>query len=255
MTGDKDLASVPGAAYREVPAFFAADGEHLFGVLTSPTGDPTGLCVTMLAGAWYGPATHRNRLFVRLARRLATEWGCHSLRVDFHGAGESTGVSHLGLDDPFPGDLTGAVHWLQSQGIHRHVVVGACLGSRTALMAAPEIDGLEGLVLLAPPLGTEADHEAETYQVVPAVVDAFRYLMGAGIPTLVVYGRKEPGPRQAFEGGVLGPLDLDGATAAGHLELGSVPGRVHGSRRIEVQDAVLEAVAAWVSARHSVARS
>jgi len=248
------FAPQQAAAYRETPVFFPAEGENLLGVLTCPTGAAAGVSVTMLAGAWYGTAIHRNRLFVRLARRLAAEAGCHGFRVDYHGAGESTGVSHLGLDDPFPGDLVGAVRCLKRRDIRRHMVVGACLGSRTALAAAPDIFGLEGVVLLAPPLGTEADHDAGEHRVAPAVLDAFRRLVTARIPTLVVYGRREPA-LEVFERDVAAPLASEGGDGESPLQLRPVPGPVHGARRVEVQDAVIEVVTDWVSAQLASVRS
>lgn len=248
------LAAQPVGDYRESPVFFSADGEQLFGVLTSPTTAVAGVSVTMLSGAWYGTATHRNRVFVRLARRITAGTGCHCLRVDYHGAGESTGMSHLGLDDPFPDDLEGAVRWLESQGIRRHMVVGACLGSRTALMAASRILGLEGVILLAPPLGTEADHEQGVYRVISAVLDAFRYLVAERIPVLVVYGRAEAA-REVFERDVVGCLHGEGGVPGRELQVRSVPGRVNGARRVEVQDAILDVVADWISERVLSVRS
>lgn len=131
----------------EVPAWFDAAGNTLFGVFTRSTVDPLGVTVLMVPTGGVPLGTGRNRWQVHLARRLAAD-GYHSFRFDYHGAGESTGhIAEWRLDRPFKDDVLGAVRWLESHGLNRIVVVAACFGTRSALWAAAEIRGLEGVHL------------------------------------------------------------------------------------------------------------
>lgn len=50
----------------------------------------------------------RNRLYVRLARKLAAR-GFYVLRFDYHGVGESMGKAQYDLEEPFVTDLDGAI--------------------------------------------------------------------------------------------------------------------------------------------------
>lgn len=139
----------------ETPFYFSAeDGVTLFGILTSPPVDALGIAVVILSGGGAtAQATNRNRLSVHLARSLA-ELGFHALRFDYHGVGESSGVlaGAPPADQPFLGDVRGAVRWLRGRGIERFVLVGACFGARTALAYAPELEGLQSVLLVSPPL-------------------------------------------------------------------------------------------------------
>jgi pimeloyl-ACP methyl ester carboxylesterase len=136
----------------EEPVFFEADGRQLFGVVTSPTAEPLGIGVVLLTGGGVALSVNRNRLSVRMARRLAA-LGYHVIRFDYRGIGESEGSTEVfDLMRPFGSDLLGAVDELRARGIGRFVLVGACYGARTALACAGRIDGLEGLVLVAAPV-------------------------------------------------------------------------------------------------------
>jgi len=139
--------------YFETPCFFPAVSETLFGVLTTPLGRARDVAVVMATGGGYLTSTHRNRLHVRLARRLAAI-GYHCLRFDYHGTGDSPGtIDSFMSEQPLVDDLRGAAQWLGSaRGLDRHVLVGSSLASRVVLAAAPGISGLVGFVLLAPVL-------------------------------------------------------------------------------------------------------
>jgi pimeloyl-ACP methyl ester carboxylesterase len=132
----------------ETPVFFPAGQDTLFGVLARPA-EPTGTAVIALPDAG-GPASiNRNRWWVRLSRRLAAH-GCHVLRFDYHGMGESTGVvRRFRLDEPFVDDLLGAVRCSTDHDVERFILVGSCFGARTALSAAGEIPRLDGVVLIS----------------------------------------------------------------------------------------------------------
>lgn len=137
----------------EVPVFFPAGDEQLFGVLTPPTGTPRGTGVIVLVGGAHIPGTNRNRLYVRLAQELAAR-GFHVMRFDYHGVGESTGtVSHYDLERPFVEDLDGAVAVMRQLGLPRLVLIGSCFGSRTILALADGVPELVGAVLMSTPVG------------------------------------------------------------------------------------------------------
>jgi len=141
-----------GASHDEVPLFFASsEGECLFGVLTAPS-EPNGVAAILLWGGGLQPSSGRNQVRTTLARRLAGE-GYHVLRMDYHGAGESTGTAPavFRLDRPFVSDAKAAVDVLRGMGFRRFVLVGTCFGSRTALACATDIDGLEAVALIAAP--------------------------------------------------------------------------------------------------------
>jgi dienelactone hydrolase len=139
-------------SFRETPVFFPAGRDSLFGIWTEPTGTATGVAVTMLPGAGHLTCSHRNRMYVRLARGLASK-GHHVLRFDYHGVGESGGTAEgFVLDAPFTADALAAISWVESEGLRSHVLVGSCFGARTMLAAAPSVGGLRAVVLVSPPV-------------------------------------------------------------------------------------------------------
>ncbi len=165
------------AASQEEPTFFEADGETLFGILSGPASEPTGTCVVIAPGGGT-PSTSagRNRMFAALARTLA-DLGCHAFRFDYHGVGDSTGeVLSFHVDRPFVADLRAAVSYVRSRGFSRLIVVGSCFGARTAMAAHQSIDGIEGMVLLAPPLRDFAlsERKTEGWSAVDYLVAAIR---------------------------------------------------------------------------------
>jgi uncharacterized protein len=159
---DVDRTTSQDTRLWEEPAFIAASGETLFGMLSTPTGEDVSVGVIVLGGGGTTPtATGRNRFYVRLCRRLAA-LGFPALRFDYHGLGDSTGIAEFRLDRPFVQDLEGAVRWLSDRGIDRYLLVGMCFGARTALAAGPYLDGVAGLALLAPPVRDYALSESRT---------------------------------------------------------------------------------------------
>lgn len=137
------------AALKETPVFFPAGDETLFGIFTHAAGEPNGMGIVLVqGGSPHMVSFQRNRVGLRLAHRLA-ERGFSVLRFDWHGVGESTGQVKFRLDEPFAIDVEGAATWLRGQGFRRQLVVASCFGGRSALAAAPKIEGLEGIVLAA----------------------------------------------------------------------------------------------------------
>ena len=136
-------------ASHERPVFFPSGDEMSFGILTEPA-EPRGIGVISLAGAVHVPSANRNRIWVHLNRRLAAD-GFHALRLEYAGTGESSGPgTPFRRDKPRTNDLLGAVSLLESEGIERFVLVGTCFGALTALLTAPQIAGIEKIVLLSP---------------------------------------------------------------------------------------------------------
>lgn len=136
----------------EQPVFFPAGGDMLFGIHTRPTGEDRRVGIVLVQGGdTVNVSMHRNALAVRLSRELAAE-GYHTLRFDYHGLGESTGqITRLHLHHPFTDDVEGAAAYLRGQGLDDLVLVGACFGSRTALSAAPAVEGVRAVLMATPP--------------------------------------------------------------------------------------------------------
>ena len=136
-------------AMHEQPVYFPADGNTLFGIFTRPTRAPNGMGIILMEGGSPSMVSfQRNRLAVRMARRLAS-LGYHVLRFDYHGVGDSGGtVEAFRLDRPFEGDLAAAAQWMRQQGSRRLIVIGSCFGARSALAAAADLEGLESLAMV-----------------------------------------------------------------------------------------------------------
>lgn len=143
---------VPASARAEIPVFFPAGREQVFGVVTEPTASPRGTAVLIVMGGGFHTSAHLNRMAVSQARRLAAE-GYHAMRIDYHGLGESSGsLRGYRLDEPFAEDMLGAVEWFRGRGIERFVLIGSCIGGRTALETASRIEGVEAVVMITTPL-------------------------------------------------------------------------------------------------------
>ena len=156
------MIGAPATSRQETPVFFDADEGTLFGFFGRPTTDPVGAAIVTLPGGSTPLSTNRNRFSVRVCRQMAG-LGYHSLRFDYHGAGESTGmIERLDLAQPFIHDLHAAVGWLEDRGIREFVFVGSCFGGRTALSSAPGISGVKGVVMVSPPVRDEAMGERST---------------------------------------------------------------------------------------------
>ncbi len=132
--------------------FLSAGEEHLFGLATTPEGASHHRAVTMFPGAGQVTSTHRNGMFVRLARALA-DLGWPSLRVDYRGCGESSGsVAVFSLDAPHTDAVEAALQWQALRGCEEHVLVGTCFGARTLLGVVSEVESLLGVALVSPPV-------------------------------------------------------------------------------------------------------
>jgi pimeloyl-ACP methyl ester carboxylesterase len=132
--------------------FLDAGPETIFAVLTMPVSAPLGIGVIILPGGGVPLTTGRNRMSVRICRDLSS-MGFHALRLDYHGAGESTGsIRQLRLDQPFVRDVEAAMSFMRLQGVERFVLVGSCFGARTALAAAAEFSEVAGIAMISCPV-------------------------------------------------------------------------------------------------------
>ena len=117
--GGERMSRLPATADDETVTFLEAGAETILAVATNPTAEPLGVGVVVLPGGGAPLTTGRNRFAVRLCRDLASS-GFHTIRLDYHGAGESTGsISRLRLDQPFVEDAEAAIRFLRLQGIDR----------------------------------------------------------------------------------------------------------------------------------------
>ena len=138
-------------ARAEQPALVESPLGRLFGIFTPPAPDApeAGVCVVLLTR----PRSHRNRMWVEGARRLACK-GFACFRFDYHGTGDSEGDSaELDPNQPYRADILAVLRHLRVRlGQRRFVLCGACFDARTALAAFPEEGGaIAGLVFMVAP--------------------------------------------------------------------------------------------------------
>jgi pimeloyl-ACP methyl ester carboxylesterase len=143
-----------GSSFAEELVFFPCGDISLAGILNTPA-HPNGQAVVIPWGAGSFPSSARNRVRARLARTLA-ERGFHTFRFDNIGVGESDGeYEKPDITKPNSAEILAASAFLQSLGIERQVFIAHCFGGWSTLLAAPKIDGLEGVVVLNSPVGRD----------------------------------------------------------------------------------------------------
>jgi uncharacterized protein len=99
----------------------------------------------------YGGSMYNNVVDAALEAMWKMEWA--TLRFNFRGVGESGGEHSGGAGEA--DDAIAAVKFLTSQpGVHAHgaVLAGYSFGAMAAMLAAPQIDDLGALILIALPL-------------------------------------------------------------------------------------------------------
>jgi pimeloyl-ACP methyl ester carboxylesterase len=135
---------VPDEAIR----WFEAGDEAILSVLTRPVGTANGVGVIFLNGGHGGSSSGKNRIYTRMAADLAQR-GYHSLRIEWHGIGDSTGaVDEYIMDEPFLDEAFGAAQVLRDEGCDRIAIYGECFGARTAVVAAADMPDLVALYLV-----------------------------------------------------------------------------------------------------------
>jgi pimeloyl-ACP methyl ester carboxylesterase len=201
----------------EYPVFIPTEGgEELFGIVTEPLGAPKRVALIMLWGGG-GGATGRNRILVRIARRVAA-LGYHALRLDYHGVGESSGeVEFFRLDRPFVDDVLAGVRCLEERGVREVALAGWCFGARTALASADRIPELRGVALFnAPVRDFSATHYLKSAlspeALLRGLVDArsrrkYRHIAGTKLRAAIRSRSSPVATRQAADG--ISPLFSD----------------------------------------------
>jgi alpha/beta superfamily hydrolase len=123
-------------SYEEFPVFIPMGEEHLCAVVCAPESGGADIGVVLLTGSNY-TRTHRNRMWVKAAREFA-DAGVPSIRLDYHGVGDSTGSGAVfNLEAPFYEDALAAADFLiRSTGVSKLAFVATCFGGRTAMGAA-----------------------------------------------------------------------------------------------------------------------
>jgi pimeloyl-ACP methyl ester carboxylesterase len=136
----------------EEPVYISQGSDILFGVFTTPIARSRTPAISLLPGAGVVTSTHRNGMFVRLTRDLATNGWC-SLKVDYRGVGESAGATEFfSLDEPHTYAVEAALQWYAERGVDEHILVGTCFGARTLLAYSDRVPGLRGLAMVSPPV-------------------------------------------------------------------------------------------------------
>lgn len=159
----------PTAAFRGIPrrvTTVPAGQETLAGVFVEPASGGADVAAVLLNCGSYHPASGPIGLWAQLADRLS-ELGVASLRVAYRGVGDSTGqVEDFDLTRPCTTELVAARAEFDSLGFHQHVLIGGCLGARTACAAS--LDGVIGLGLVALPWHVESLAKGLDLRSVPA---------------------------------------------------------------------------------------
>ncbi|MGH2691669.1 MAG: alpha/beta fold hydrolase [Actinomycetota bacterium] len=138
-------------SWQEFPVFVPYGEERLCAVVCTPEGDCHDLGVVLLTGGNY-TRSHRNRMWVRAARSLA-EHGFPSIRLDYHGVGDSTGHARFDLDVPFDGDVAAAADFLErALGCSRLMLVATCFGGRSAVAAAAALPAVVAATIFEMPV-------------------------------------------------------------------------------------------------------
>lgn len=148
----RESAAELARARDERPVVIPTPAGALYGIFTPPAPDvpPAELCAVLFTR----PRSHRNRMWVEAARRLASQ-GFACFRFDYHGTGDSEGEStFLDPNEPYREDAVAVLRHLRAHlGQRRFVLSGLCFDARTALSALmDEGDAIEGVAFVAAPV-------------------------------------------------------------------------------------------------------
>ena len=149
---------------RETALLFGA-GKSLVGVISDPPSPAAGerpALVLLNAGLLHrvGP----NRLYVRLARRLAAS-GFVVARFDLSGVGDSRAASERsGFHERAVAETRACMDLLAARGARRFLVGGLCSGADSALRVAAEDERVVGAALIEPLSAPSAGHLVHSYR-------------------------------------------------------------------------------------------
>jgi pimeloyl-ACP methyl ester carboxylesterase len=147
------------------------------------------------------------------ARDLATS-GVTALTLDFRGFGASEGDKS---GSEIQRDVVAALDWARTRGYEDLVVAGASMGGTAAIVAASEVDGVDGVLALSAPSSFRG-------------LDADRALPGLGVPLVAM----------AAEGDVSAMDSLkrfEERCSPGGCQITRLPGRAHGTDLLETPEA------------------
>jgi pimeloyl-ACP methyl ester carboxylesterase len=250
--------------------------QHLAAAISVPDDEPAGL-VALFTGTG-APRSHRYQLWTRVARRLAEEGGLATVRMDYLGIGDSTGLLRRVVMRQPRVDEAGAVVRFATEAlqVNRLAMVGHCSGSLVALGLAAETPETVATLCILPRL-------LEPSAVNRAVINARRSRLARFVrsrPTLDrlarrVRGRKgkgatslmEPVVRTLQRGRLLflySEQDSDAwnersrqhleqmrgglsETLRSRLELRILPeGPLAGYEAVSIQETIIDAIAGWI---------
>lgn len=135
----------------ETALYLQSGDEAVFAIHTSPVVPQTGIGVVLAHSGPNNFSAHRNGVWTSMSRQLAYA-GIPSLRFDFAGTGESSGVFTQGLGGQPVTDETAAMDALRATGCQQLLLVGSCFGGIPSVMASVTREDVAGVILLSPPL-------------------------------------------------------------------------------------------------------
>jgi hypothetical protein len=257
----------------EYPIFVPVQDQHIAAVITVPDSAPRAL-VHLLQGGGGQSRSHRNRTWVRLSRGLAAK-GIASVRMDYPGLGDSTGVPNFQRESP-PVDAAVAVAsaGLRIVGVDAFGVVGNCIGIATAIEMSTLIPSCMAVVSVVPialePLMTSDGRGVTARKAigtrVPMVRRMVRDLRRRGVMgprrsasrlrpelatilrsarVLILHGGTEES-RNRLRVQVSKMKEQIGEDEAGRLETGQLPSEGPGFRELRYQQAIVDSCIEWL---------
>jgi pimeloyl-ACP methyl ester carboxylesterase len=162
-----------GPRVRETALLFGAD-KSLVGVISDPpavtgvavaAGAPTNAPALVLLNAGLLHRVGPNRLYVKLARRLAAA-GFVVARFDLSGVGDSAAAGERSdFGERAVAETRACMDLLaSSRGVQRFVVGGLCSGADNALLVAGQDERVAGLALLEPVSAPSAGQVLHSYR-------------------------------------------------------------------------------------------
>ncbi len=140
--------------WQEFPIYVPYGQDHLSAVITAPRGDIRGL--VLLMSGYGAPRSHRFQMWARAARRLAQEQRLASIRFDYVGFGDATG---LVLQWGWGEDISAAKQaetvaraGMELVGVDRYMAVANCTGGASAVRLAADMSECIGAVSLLMPV-------------------------------------------------------------------------------------------------------
>ena len=154
------MENIESRDWDEFPIHIPHGKEHLSAVITVPRTDVRGM--VLLMSGYGAPRSHRFQMWARTARRLAQELELASIRTDYVGFGDSTGlVLRWGWAEDINAASqasTAARVGLDVLGVDRFVAVANCTGAASSVRLATEMPECIGaLSFLMPVLRPPTD--------------------------------------------------------------------------------------------------